>query len=119
MRRILVVEDDQDQQVFYRRALVALGYHGDFAGSLSEAENFCSQNAYDLLIADLHLPDGEAPDFIWAFQEKFPKVNVLVVTGSPAIYSQIPNSVKGRFETMFKPFEADYFLRMVERLAGK
>jgi DNA-binding NtrC family response regulator len=117
MRRILIVEDDDVQQMFYKRTLLAAGYRCDFASSLTAAENYCAVNdGYHLMIADLYLPDGTSPDFIWAFQQKFPSVKILVITGAQGIFSRIPEAVKNRVEVLFKPFEAMDFLETVKNL---
>jgi DNA-binding response OmpR family regulator len=56
--RILVVDDDRQFATFLLAALESQGHDVDWTGCLSDALASLYSNRYDLVIADLRLPDG-------------------------------------------------------------
>ncbi|WP_051654727.1 response regulator [Persephonella sp. IF05-L8] len=61
---ILVVEDSKTMNNIISKKLNDLGFAVHNAFSLKEADRYLSHNKYDLIILDLHLPDGEGSDLI-------------------------------------------------------
>jgi len=62
--KILIVEDSRFLNKLLHDTLVKYGYQCDQAHSLKEAKALLSTSQYDLLILDLHLPDGEGEELI-------------------------------------------------------
>lgn len=56
--RFLVVEDDPASREFARSSLVSFG-EVDTARTLADAGGLCADHAYDLLLLDVALPDGQ------------------------------------------------------------
>jgi len=56
MTRILVVEDDKNQQELYRVELVEEGYEVDVAGDGKEAIRKVQENRPDLIVLDISMP---------------------------------------------------------------
>lgn len=79
--RILVIEDDAPVR---ERLVSALLVHGDCevsdAASLVEARACLEQDCPDLILSDLNLPDGMAIDFLIETRQRFPKVEILVIS---------------------------------------
>jgi DNA-binding response OmpR family regulator len=57
-RRILLLEDHGDTAAMMRRLLVRRGYHVVVASTIAEATTALRIGSFDLLLADLVLPDG-------------------------------------------------------------
>ena len=62
MERILYVEDDPGLIDGLQYTLEAGGYEVDNAGTVREALALFRENAYDLLLLDVTLPDGTGFD---------------------------------------------------------
>jgi len=56
MTRILVVEDDKNQQELYRVELTEEGYEVDVAGDGKEAVSRVQENRPDLIVLDISMP---------------------------------------------------------------
>ena len=57
-RRILLLEDHADTAAMMRRLLMRRGYHVVVASTIAEATAALRIDSFDLLLADLVLPDG-------------------------------------------------------------
>ena len=80
--RILVVDDNEALRFGFVRYLEREHFIVYEAGSLSTARNLVSGGAFDALILDLDLPDGDGMDLLTDMKASDPDVPVLVVSGS-------------------------------------
>ena len=64
MEKVLVVEDSKTINNLVSNKLSSLGFDVHSAYTLSEADKLLSNNRYEFIILDLHLPDGEGIDLI-------------------------------------------------------
>lgn len=79
--RILVVDDDAGLRVLFESMLEAEGYTVVLAASAQEAEAVLARRTVDLMLLDLHLPDGNGPQLVAAMQSLPAAVPLIVVTG--------------------------------------
>ncbi len=79
VKNILVVEDSKTINKIIAKELKSLGFYVSQAFTLKEAREFLKKNIYDLIILDLHLPDGEGSELIANIQS-LTKTKVVVLT---------------------------------------
>ncbi len=79
--RILLVEDDALVAKVLERALRVRRYAVTVAGTVGEADTRLQAPAFDLLITDGQLPDGNAGDVITLFRRHHPTHPVLLCSG--------------------------------------
>lgn len=79
MARILLVEDDPDVRPLLGHILLAEGYHVTTAESVKGALSLLGSQPYDLVIADVNLPDGSG--LAVADEAMAAGMKTLVVTG--------------------------------------
>ncbi len=79
--RLLLVEDEHDIQAFLKQALADAGYQVDVAPDGKTAEALATSTAYDILIVDLGLPDGDGISLILRLRHS--GVHVPVQRNSP------------------------------------
>lgn len=77
--RVLIVEDSSIFNNALSKGIKSLGYSSNSAFSLNEALLFLEQTSYDLIILDLHLPDGEGEDLLSELNSK-EKQKIIVYT---------------------------------------
>lgn len=110
-QRVLVVEDHEDGREFMRALLVSDGHFVETAGGVTEALAVLRQapEPFDLLIADLGLPDGSGWDLVREAHKMQRSLRVGVVTGwEPAGEPPVPVEF-----TLRKPVPAQALLRLV------
>ncbi|MBW1801149.1 MAG: response regulator, partial [Deltaproteobacteria bacterium] len=78
---ILVMEDDSSVAKGLEMILTEEGYDVNWAGTGELALEAFKQKRYDLLVADLRLPDINGMEVIKKVKEEKPETEVIVITG--------------------------------------
>jgi DNA-binding response OmpR family regulator len=115
--RILVVEDDADTARMMSRLLNSSGYPTMTAGSVAEARQLCDGHRFDLLIADLTLPDGSGADLVRHDEACFGKG--IIVSGHEEQRHETLGIAAGYSEYLLKPIRFDHLLSVVQRVLEK
>ncbi|MDD5203092.1 MAG: response regulator, partial [Sulfurimonas sp.] len=79
---ILIVEDSSFFNNALRKGLTFLGYDVTSAYKLKEALSYIEKRSFDLIILDLHLPDGEGEDLFKQLNTK-QKQEIVIYTSDP------------------------------------
>jgi two-component system, NtrC family, response regulator HydG len=111
MTRILLVEDDTETGRLLEHVLIAAGYEVDRAHVVAGACLHLGRHSYDLVIADVRLPDGTGIDVADGATEKGTKA--LIITGYALQYPELR-----RYAFLMKPIRPDELLDEVTRLLG-
>jgi DNA-binding response OmpR family regulator len=101
LERLLIVEDSKMSNNLIKNKLSKYFKKIDQAFSLSEAEKFLNENQYDLIILDLHLPDGEGIELVEAVHS-FVDTRIVVLTSETDISLR---------EELFKYGIIDYIIK--------
>lgn len=102
--RILLVEDDKAIGGAVKDHASSNGHAVDWAKTLAEAEEFVSVVAYELVLLDLHLPDGNGLGFLQALRNRASAVPVIVLTARDQISDRIAGLNAGADDYLVKPF---------------
>lgn len=80
--RVLFVEDGKDCAAAFRRALEKYGIDIMVAGSLADARAFLMDlhKAIDVVLLDLHLPDGRGEDLLPDIEALFPQPGIVILS---------------------------------------
>ena len=110
MKTILILEDD----VIFSRSignwLKKKGMATEHAATLSAARKALSAREFDLVLADLRLPDGNSTSLLEWMNERFYATPFLIMTN----YGQVENAVEamqlGAVNYLCKPVQPDRLL---------
>ncbi len=115
-RRILVVDDESSLRTALFRVLDRKEYQVITANSFQEALSFSqSEQQIDLVLLDLHLPDGDGLELMDRLRQKFRSLQFIVMTGYASIDNAIQATQKGAFHFVTKPFEIHEIVSLVDR----
>ena len=118
--RILTIDDERHHAELVAEALAAVGYKVDAATSGREGLERLRQTPYDLLIADLKLPDIDGIDLIRQARTIHPFLAVIVVTGHGTVESAVEAMQQGASDYLQKPVEiAALRIRVQKALEGQ
>jgi len=81
MKNILIIEDSKIINNIIKKELTKLGFNVFQAFTLQEAKELLKSKKFELIILDLHLPDGEGSELIANIQS-LTKTKVVVLTSS-------------------------------------
>lgn len=112
----LVVEDDPTVQAMLRAWLHLEGgqctVQADIAGA---REALASGTAFDILICDLHLPDGEGTDIVADLPDAHAGLPVIFLTGEPTLESAVRSVSLHVAAYLIKPPDTDELRRVLQR----
>lgn len=86
-RRILLVDDDDASRISLLAILSDVGYDTSGAASLADMRNRLNEEVFDLLLLDVHLPDGEGPDALSDIRRISPSMPVAILTGEAYVHN--------------------------------
>jgi ATP-dependent Lon protease len=114
--RILLVEDDRLVRMNLALVLGREGYALDIAVCAAEAYRLLDHGHYDLILADIGLPDESGLEVLHAVKRSDPSTRVVLVTGSENPPTQEQAALEGAECLLFKPFALADLLATVRRL---
>jgi two-component system, OmpR family, response regulator len=114
--RLLLVEDDAGLRAQLARQLAQAGYAVDQAATLGDASHMAHQEAYDLVVLDRGLPDGDGIGLVAALREADNLVPVLMLTVRDAWQEKVEALSAGADDYVTKPFHVQELLARVQAL---
>jgi len=88
MAKILVIDDDAHIRIIINEFLKTERQDVDLAEDGKTAMKLAEQNAYDLVITDVIMPDYDVFDIIRGLKRLYPAVKVIAITGGGALHSR-------------------------------
>ena len=110
---ILLVEDEPSVANGLEMVLVEHGYGVDIAETGSSALSMFHESGFDLVVADLRLPDIDGLEVVKRIREERPEVKVIIITGYPSVASAISAVKTGVADYLRKPFTDQEILSAV------
>ena len=120
-RTILLVEDNADNQIIYRRALEHFGYAVLEAGDGEEATRLASEQLPDLVLMDISIPrmDGwEATKRLLA-DERTKRIPIIALTAHALPSDRARGAEIGFAAYLTKPIEPRRVLEEIERVLSR
>ena len=113
--RVLVVDDDQFALRSMAKVLRGESYEVVTAASGSEAIELLKQDAFDLVVADLKMPEVDGLEVLRQTREIAPQAVVLILTGYASLGSAIEALREGAYDYLVKPCSDDELKLRIER----
>ncbi|MFZ2445696.1 MAG: response regulator [Syntrophobacteraceae bacterium] len=105
--KVLVMEDEANMARALEMVLSEEGYEVDVAMTGRNAMKQLDSKTFDLLLADLRLPDINGMDVIKKVKHDQPDTEVVVITGYSTVSSAVEAIKLGAFDYLAKPFTED------------
>src|SRR5947209_13303240 len=107
MPRILLVDDEADiLGIMSETVGKGLGCRLLQARNLGEARHILENQSVELLVTDVHLPDGDGTSLLPMLRREQPQANAIVISGSPSVDGAITALRHGAVDFLTKPFTA-------------
>jgi DNA-binding response OmpR family regulator len=102
--KILLLEDEANVAKGLQLVLGEAGYEVDWAETGKRALELFRHKPYDLMLADLLLPDTDGMEVIKEVRRLWPQTKVIVITGYATVASAIDALKLGALDYVEKPF---------------
>ena len=112
--KILLMEDEFNVARGLKMVLNEEGYEVDVASTGQSALDQSHQKFFDLLVADLRLPDMDGLEVIKQVKGEQPDTEVVVITGYPSVATAVESMKSGAFDFLPKPFTEEEFKTVIE-----
>jgi len=119
--RILLVEDELSLIQLLEKYLKRLGYEVEpYSASKDALQSFESApQSYDLVIADLGMPDIPGDTLLTRMLEIRPDLRILICSGSPFFLANLPKALEKQVAFLQKPFVPKMLSEAVAQLLSR
>src|SRR6266581_1489688 len=113
--RILIVDDEHTLRESCASVLRQEGYDVTVSGRGQEALDLLKRRAFDIVLADLYLPQVGGLALLRAALATNRDTIVIVMTGNPSVDSSVEALRQGAFDYLPKPFSATHLQVLIGR----
>jgi putative nucleotidyltransferase with HDIG domain len=113
--RILIVDDEAHVRSMIGATLERLGYDVQLAGSGREAQEILAGNAFELVLTDIVMHEGNGLVLLERIHAQQPNLPVIMVTAIHDISVAIDSMRRGAYDYLLKPFEREHLVATVQR----
>lgn len=116
MKRILVVDDEENARIALSKILTHEGYDVSSACNGYEALNFLSVKEVELIITDINMPEMNGMTFLRELNRTHPASNVIMITAYGEVESYIEAMNLGAFEYINKPVKFEELNKIIRKI---
>jgi DNA-binding NtrC family response regulator len=117
---LLVVDDDEYIRDSFSKLIALRGYSPYTAANGKEAIAILKKSTIDVVITDVRMPEMDGMQLLKKVKEKFPDIDVIVITGYGSVDSAVEAMRQGATDYILKPFSLDeILLKVVNICQGK
>ena len=114
--RLLLIEDNNRLADLLNGIISNAGFAVDRATDIATAFEALDGAKYELILLDLHLPDGDGMDILRALRAKKNSALVLVATAKSDVVDRVQTLNAGADDYLVKPFSPDELLARIHAL---
>ncbi|QEC66323.1 sigma-54-dependent Fis family transcriptional regulator [Panacibacter ginsenosidivorans] len=119
MRTVLIIDDEEKLRSLLARIVKLEGFEVLEAATCKAALKKLEQSAIDAILCDVKLPDGNGVDLVKEVKEKYPAVEIILLTA----YGNIPDGVQaiknGAFDYITKGDDNNKIIPLLHRVFEK
>ncbi len=117
--RLLIVDDEEKLRGLLKRIVSLEGYETYDVGTLGNARKALETQPIDIVLCDVKLPDGNGVDFTKEIKDKYPYIEVILLTA----YGNIPDGVQaiknGAFDYIVKGDDNNKIIPLLSLVAER
>jgi DNA-binding NtrC family response regulator len=116
MKRILVVDDEENTRIGLTKLLTQEGFEVESAANGNEALDYLDQKKVSLVISDINMPDMNGLSFLRELSRKYPSTSVIMITAYGGVESYLEAMNLGAYEYLHKPVRLDELRSVMKKI---
>ena len=116
--RVLLIEDDEDNAFLISLTLERAGARVRTAATIRQALELAGE-AFDLVVSDVHLPDGEGPEVLARWPRTASRPPAIALTGDTDDRTRARLEEAGFDVVLQKPVLPEVLVQRVRQLLGE
>lgn len=112
---VLVIDDEDIVRTSCNRTLVPEGYEIRMARNGFDGLQLLEKERADLVLTDLKMPDMDGIEVLRTIKERWPEVEVIIITGYQTVDTAVKAIKLGAFDYIEKPFTPDTLISAVDK----
>ncbi len=115
-KKILIVDDESDMLQLLKRSLEPdLNCRIETASSGKDALKMISQQAFDLVLADIKMPGMDGLELLELIKRDNPELTVVMMTGFGGVETAVKAMRNGAYDFITKPFDHETIIVRLEK----
>ena len=115
IRRVLIVDDEENMRLVLSKILEAEGYLVSQAGNGQEGLRMLDREVIDFILCDVRMPKMDGPAFLGELNAKGYRIPVIMISAYGSVDSAVESLKAGAFDYVFKPFQPDVILLTLKK----
>jgi len=112
---VLLADDDRSIRTVLSQALSRIGCRVRATGSATQLWRMIEEGEGDVIVTDVHMPDGDALDLLPAIRKRRPELPIIVMSAQNTVLTAIRAAEAGAYEYLPKPFDLKELIASVEK----
>lgn len=113
--RVLIVDDEPGLIEVLTEVVGSLDCQILTAGTLSQARKILESQDVEVMLTDVHLPDGDGVSLVPTLRSRRPSASAIVITGSPNLDNCANAFREGAIDFIAKPFSNERVIAQVRK----
>ena len=111
--KLLLIEDEQEMAQLVASMISEVGFKADVVFTIRDALEAMQNHAYDLLLLDRRLPDGDGAEMVPAARRLCPGIRVIMLTALDALADKVAGLNAGADDYLTKPFQCEELIARI------
>lgn len=116
LKSILIVDDEENTRLGLSKLLTQEGFVVDSAANGNDALKYLADNQVNLVISDINMPDMNGLSFLRELSQRFPNINVIMITAYGGVESYLEAMNLGAFEYLHKPVRLEELRSIMRKI---
>jgi signal transduction histidine kinase len=117
--RLLLVDDEDDFRQTLAKRLTKKGIPPEQAESGATALSILEKKEMDVVVLDVKMPGMQGIEVLHHIKERYPKTEVIFLTGHAATQDGVDGIKKGAFDYLTKPVEFEHLFSKIKQAHDK
>ncbi|HHL39000.1 MAG TPA: response regulator [Deltaproteobacteria bacterium] len=115
MKKILIVDDDEELRANLSEILAQAGYAADEAATGAEAVEMAGSRDYDVVLLDKMMPGMDGVETLMELRKAAPRSKVIMVTAFATVEAAVDAVKRGVSQVVSKPFKIEQLLVLIRQ----